>query len=150
MAINESDDYKEDLSKEVRKIKRLLRACSFEELDRYGFKLEKFLFVSSFLIRKLLESKKLSDEAEKDAVRLAEMRSVTIFALTVSWACHRPHLKKARAEKATESAAFSEGILSTTLLPIVDKFRTANWKRIKSELQFSGILEMFPSMSFQN
>jgi len=36
------------------------------------------------------------------------------------------------------------------LLPLVDKFRTANWTRIKSDLQFSGILGLFPSMTLQN
>lgn len=30
-------------------------------------------------------------------------------------------------------------------LPLVDKFRTANWMSIKSELQFSGILNLFPT-----
>jgi hypothetical protein len=39
---------------------------------------------------------------------------------------------------------------SSYLLPLLDKFRTANWKRIKSELQFSGILELFPTPAFQN
>jgi len=29
-------------------------------------------------------------------------------------------------------------------LPLVDEFRTANWVGIKSELEFSGILSMFP------
>jgi len=37
-----------------------------------------------------------------------------------------------------------------TWLPLVDKFRTANWTSIKSELQFSGILEFFPELSLQN
>jgi hypothetical protein len=35
-------------------------------------------------------------------------------------------------------------------LPTVSKFRTANWVGIKSELQFSGILSLFPNMMFQN
>ena len=36
------------------------------------------------------------------------------------------------------------------LLPLVDRFRTLNWKRIKSELQFSGILDMAPKLEVQN
>jgi hypothetical protein len=39
---------------------------------------------------------------------------------------------------------------SSYLLPLLDKFRTANWKRIKSELQFSGILDLFQSPVLQN
>lgn len=35
----------------------------------------------------------------------------------------------------------------TIWLPLLDKFRTVNWMKIKSELQFSGILEMFPSVA---
>jgi len=35
-------------------------------------------------------------------------------------------------------------------LPIVDKFRTLNWTSIKSELQFSGIFNLFPQLSLQN
>ena len=35
-------------------------------------------------------------------------------------------------------------------LPIVDEFRTLNWTAIKSDLQFSGILGLFPLMAFQN
>lgn len=33
-------------------------------------------------------------------------------------------------------------------LPIVDKFRTANWTAIKSELQFSGLFTTFPNLIF--
>jgi hypothetical protein len=36
------------------------------------------------------------------------------------------------------------------LLRTVDAFRTANWTKIKSELQFSGILGLFPTLSLQN
>jgi hypothetical protein len=32
----------------------------------------------------------------------------------------------------------------------VSKFRTANWVGIKSELQFSGILSLFPLLALQN
>lgn len=35
-------------------------------------------------------------------------------------------------------------------LPIVDEFRTANWAGIKSDLQFSGILGLFPILELQN
>jgi hypothetical protein len=35
-------------------------------------------------------------------------------------------------------------------LPLVDKFRTANWAGIKSDLQFSGILGLFPMLELQN
>lgn len=35
-------------------------------------------------------------------------------------------------------------------LPLLDKFRTLNWKKIKDELGFRGILEMFPSVVLQN
>jgi hypothetical protein len=36
------------------------------------------------------------------------------------------------------------------MLPLVDKFRTANWTGIKSDLQFSGILGLFPILELQN
>ena len=36
------------------------------------------------------------------------------------------------------------------MLPLVDKFRTANWAGIKSDLQFSGILGLFPMLELQN
>ena len=39
---------------------------------------------------------------------------------------------------------------SPNWLPLVDKFRTANWANIKSDLQFSGILGFFPTLSLQN
>ena len=35
-------------------------------------------------------------------------------------------------------------------LPLQDMFRTLDWGKIKSELQFSGIFEMFPSVALQN
>ena len=35
-------------------------------------------------------------------------------------------------------------------LPLVHKFRTANWNSIKSELQFSSILSLFPSPLLQS
>ncbi len=35
-----------------------------------------------------------------------------------------------------------------TWLPIVDAFRTLNWVSIKSELQFSGVLNIFPTLNF--
>jgi len=35
-------------------------------------------------------------------------------------------------------------------LPLLDKFRTVNWKKITSELQFSGILDLFPRDVLQN
>ena len=37
-----------------------------------------------------------------------------------------------------------------TMLPLVNKFRTANWAGIKAELQFSGILELFSDPLLQN
>lgn len=39
---------------------------------------------------------------------------------------------------------------SPILLPLVPKFRTANWIGIKSELEFSGILGLFVPALFQN
>lgn len=39
---------------------------------------------------------------------------------------------------------------SPNWLPLVDKFRTANWAGIKSDLQFSGILGLFPMLELQN
>jgi len=38
----------------------------------------------------------------------------------------------------------------STMLPLLDKFRTANWTNIKSDLQFSGILGLFPMLELQN
>ena len=38
----------------------------------------------------------------------------------------------------------------STMLPLVDKFRTASWTAIKSDLQFSGILGLFPVLELQN
>jgi hypothetical protein len=35
-------------------------------------------------------------------------------------------------------------------LRMLDKFRTANWTRIKSDLQFSGIITQFSQLSLQN
>ena len=35
-------------------------------------------------------------------------------------------------------------------LPLVDEFRTLNWTAIKQELQFSGILGLFPKLTLQN
>ncbi len=43
-----------------------------------------------------------------------------------------------------------EGDLLLTKLQGLDEFRTANWTKIKSELQFSGVLGLFPTLSFQN
>ena len=39
---------------------------------------------------------------------------------------------------------------SPIVLRTVDAFRTANWTKIKSELQFSGILNIFPTLALQN
>lgn len=36
------------------------------------------------------------------------------------------------------------------MLPLVDEFRTLNWTAIKQELQFSGIIGLFPNLSLQN
>jgi len=35
-------------------------------------------------------------------------------------------------------------------VPVVDKFRTLNWQKIKREVEESGILAMFPSLELQN
>jgi hypothetical protein len=32
------------------------------------------------------------------------------------------------------------------VLPLLDEFRTLNWVRIKSDLQFSKVFEVFPSL----
>lgn len=32
----------------------------------------------------------------------------------------------------------------------VDRFRTLNWKEIKDELDFTGILNLFPKLEVQN
>ncbi len=47
-----------------------------------------------------------------------------------------------------KEAAFATSI--PDWLRTVDAFRTANWGKIKSELQFSGILGLFPNLAFQN
>ncbi len=39
---------------------------------------------------------------------------------------------------------------SAILLPLVDAFRTANWRKIKSDLQFSGVSGLFPVLVLQN
>jgi hypothetical protein len=36
------------------------------------------------------------------------------------------------------------------MLPVVDKFRTLNWQKIKREVEESGILAMFPRLELQN
>lgn len=64
--ISDSLEYKDDLKREVIRIKKLLDKVDISDLRKYRFKLEKFLFVSSFLIRKLIESKKISDELEEE------------------------------------------------------------------------------------
>ncbi len=37
-----------------------------------------------------------------------------------------------------------------TLLPLLDAFRTLNWNKIQQDLEFSGILSLYPSLSLQN
>lgn len=92
MAISESSDYKEDLLKEVRKIKRLLRTCDISDLGTYYFKLEKFLFVSAYLIRKLIEAQKLSDELENESIRL-EYSKVTDYSAVCDFLSKRHLLR---------------------------------------------------------
>lgn len=65
MSIVESSDYKRELKGEVISIKRMLRKHGY---DFNYFKLERFVFVSAYLIRKLIESKKISDELEKETL----------------------------------------------------------------------------------
>jgi len=36
-----------------------------------------------------------------------------------------------------------------TMLPLVDKFRTMDWKKIEKEIQFSKIFEMFSIVVLQ-
>jgi len=40
--------------------------------------------------------------------------------------------------------------LHPVMLPVVDKFRTLNWQKIKREVEESGILAMFPRLELQN
>jgi len=36
------------------------------------------------------------------------------------------------------------------LLPLLDAFRTLNWNKIQQDLEFSGILSLYPNLSLQN
>ena len=38
----------------------------------------------------------------------------------------------------------------SNLLPLLDAFRTLNWNKIQQDLEFSGILSLYPNLSFQN
>jgi len=40
--------------------------------------------------------------------------------------------------------------LHTDWLPLLDAFRTLNWNKIQQDLEFSGILSLYPNLSFQN
>ena len=37
-----------------------------------------------------------------------------------------------------------------TWLPLLDAFRTLNWNKIEQDLEFSGILSLYPNLSLQN
>ena len=61
--IQDSIEYKKDLGREIRKIKNLFKNTPliFRSNKKF-FEFEKFLFVSSFLMRKLIESNKISND----------------------------------------------------------------------------------------
>lgn len=54
--------------------------------------------------------------------------------------------KKALSNKALSGKSSKNDFV----LPFLDEFRTANWSKIKSELQFSGILGLCSSLALQN
>ncbi len=59
--------WKEELQRELDNFRKFLD--EFEQLDEYyDLRVEKFFFVSSFIIRKLSESYKLSDELESQEI----------------------------------------------------------------------------------
>ena len=60
--------------------------------------------------------------------------------------CRHTHRSLARKRKRPRKGA----LVLLTRLRWLDAFRTANWSKIKSELQFSGILNLFPALPFQN
>ena len=36
------------------------------------------------------------------------------------------------------------------MVPLVDEFRTLNWVKIKSDMEFYRVFEVFPSLVLQN
>lgn len=83
MAILDSTFYKDELKKEVRKIKKFRKEnFSPDILDydfmgdfaAFNFKLERFVFVTSYVIRKLLESQKLSDEITSTSYQIVRYK----------------------------------------------------------------------------
>lgn len=76
--ISDSTPYKYELCREVRKIRQLFRNSGQIRSNKRFFELEKFLFVTSFLIRKLVESNKMSDELEASRFELEYVKAVDI------------------------------------------------------------------------
>lgn len=68
--IFESSIYKIDIEKEVKKIKKIVSQKNTFCTDKESFEIEKFVFVTAFLIRKLIESGKISDELEKEVFKV--------------------------------------------------------------------------------
>jgi len=69
--IQNSIEYKKDLGREIKKIRNLFKNTPLvHKSEKNFFKLQKFLFVSSFLMRKLIESNKISDELESEIIKL--------------------------------------------------------------------------------
>jgi len=76
--ILESHVWKNELNKDLQTVKRRLHKAkiSWEQKDRElaTVSIEKFAFMSAFIVRKLIESKKLSDEFESMSVQVQEFR----------------------------------------------------------------------------
>ncbi len=49
-----------------------------------------------------------------------------------------------------KKSPFPGALLFVRMLPPQDMFRTLDWGKINSELQFSGVFEIFPSVVLQN
>lgn len=69
--IIDSVPYKYYLRNEVLAIRGLLQKSARIRSNKKYFQVEKFLFTSAFLIRKLIENKKLSDELETEKIEVS-------------------------------------------------------------------------------
>lgn len=72
--------WKSELNKDLRIVKRRLQKAKFsDEPKKYEIatiSIEKFSFTSAFIIRKLVESKKLSDEFESASVQMQSFQRI--------------------------------------------------------------------------
>lgn len=69
--ISQSHIWKDDLERQIFEIRQMLRHVQREErelTEDEAYRLERFLFISSFIMRKLLDAGKLSDEMKGESV----------------------------------------------------------------------------------